>query len=112
MAKIKKEKLDFYVVIAILAVIVLLFLSNNQKKKQPTYMMKVSGRAVEPLAGENIIEEKNIIGKAIKLDECLQDCQYMICKKNCIMEDLTIEPGCFRDCIDECNNKCLKVYKW
>ncbi len=109
----KKEKSKFYIVVivAIAAIIVLSFVSNNQKK-EPAYMMKVSGRTAEPLSEERIIEEKNIMDKAIKLDDCLQDCQYMVCKKNCVREDLTIEPECFRDCIDECNNKCLKVYKW
>jgi len=107
--KKKKEKPDTYVlvIIAVLAVFAVGIMATKQTIK---YTFPVYKTETTTERGE--IEEKNVAGRAFKLDECMQDCQQEVCKKNCAMEDGTLEPSCFRNCLDECNNKCLKVYKW
>lgn len=105
-----KEKI-YAVVFIIMSMIVILFISNTQPTGQVVleYEEKVLTETLEPIEE---VKEENIIGKAVRLDECLQDCQYKICKKNCAENDGTLEPECFRKCLDECNNKCLKAYSW
>lgn len=115
----KKEKIDFYIVaiVAIIAIFALVFISATQKRQAiPVYKTEVStgtpGIITEEEKIGGTIEEKNIVGKAFRLDDCLQECQYKLCRKNCAKWNNTLEPHCFRNCLDECNNKCLKVYRW
>ena len=86
----KNEKTGFYavVVVAIAAIVALVFISTTQKTEQTVLLSEVSTETLEPIAliEESVEEEQNIGGMTIKLDECLQDCQYKICKKNCVKE--------------------------
>lgn len=108
-----RDNTDFYVVVAIavIAVIGMFFFSSSEKVQKVTriYEPQTTVEVYEDFTGEPMA--KNIVGRAFRLDECLQDCQYKICKKNCGIEE-GVNADCFRSCIDECNGKCIKVYGW
>ncbi len=110
MAKKQKERLSVYpfVLIVALLIIVLVYIYNPQNTEKQS-ITEVTGMVVKNLEEENVVEEKNIAGSVVKLDECLQDCQYKVCKEKCGLGNI-IESECFRRCLDECNNKCLEVY--
>jgi len=110
--KKEKEKKSVYIVtiVAAVAIVFLLSIFNSPETKQGP-MMGISGRVVEPLDKSNVIEKKDAPETLAKLDECLQYCQYDICKKNCELGE-SVQPECFRVCVDECNNKCLEIYGW
>lgn len=114
--KKKKEKPHFHISITVI-IIIILFLVLFATMLKSGYRLEISKETQETIATEREIgkspaEEQNIAGRAIKLDGCLQDCQYKVCNKNCGKDDGSLESKCFRDCLDECNSKCLKVYGW
>lgn len=117
----KKPNKDIYIVVAvaIIAIIIMIFISmpknvtfSKEENVTRAGSAVMTNEQPQETAQEQTIEEKNIAGRAFKLDECLDDCKEEVCRTNCVNNDGSLQPECFRNCIDECNNKCLKVYKW